>query len=79
MTGQQQLTIDVDRAVRGANIDEALGCCVQGGEVGSDEGGQHFVASVCHQAVVLGMPHIVFSGRVVLPSIIPGPHRSMLA
>ncbi len=65
------LTIDVDSSIRGPSIDEALSCGVQGGEVGSDERGQHSVAPVGHQAVVLGVPHIVLPCWVLLPPVVP--------
>lgn len=64
-------TVDVHCAVMGASIDVALGSAVHGGEVGSDEGGQHMVPSVCHQAVILGVLHKVLPGWVVLPPVVP--------
>ena len=76
-TGTCNLTIDVDRAVSRTSIDEALSCGVQGGEVCPDQGGQHFVASVSHQAVVLWVLDQVIPGWVLLPSIVPAdnPHQ----
>ena len=67
------LTKDVDRAISRASVDEALCCCVYGREVGPDEGSQDPMASVGHQAVVLGVPHIVRPSWVLLPPIIPVP------
>lgn len=71
------VTIDVDRAVGRASVDEALGCGVHGGEVCPDQGCQHFVASVGHQAVVLRVLDQVISSWVLLPSVVPAhsPHR----
>ena len=72
----QGRTIDVDRAISRASIDEALGCGVHGGEVCPDQGCQHFVASVGHQAVVLRVLDQVVSCWVLFPSVVPAyrPH-----
>ena len=70
-TSQCDFTIDVDRAISRASIDEALCCCVYGREVGPDEGGQNPMAPVGHQAVVLGVPHIMRPCWIFLPSIVP--------
>lgn len=58
-----------------ASIDVSLGSAVQGGEIGSDEGGQNMVAPVGHQAVVLRVLHHVLPGWVVLPPVVPAHHR----
>ena len=68
------LTINVNSTVSRASIDEALSCGVQGREVCTDQGSQHFVASVGHQAVVLRVLDQVVSGWVLFPSVVPA-HR----
>ena len=65
------LTINVNRAVGRASIDEALSCGVHGGEVCPDQSSQHFVASVGHQAVILRMLDQVVPGWILFPSVVP--------
>ncbi len=70
-TGRCDFTIDVDRAISRASIDEALCCCVYGREVGPDEGGQNPMAPVGHQAVVLWVPYVMCPCWIFLPPIVP--------
>lgn len=65
------LTVNVNRAVGRASINEALSRGVHGGEVCPDQSSQHFVASVGHQAVILRMLDQVVPGWILFPTVVP--------
>ena len=73
------LTENVNGAISRASIDEALSCGMHGREVRPDQGSQHFVASVRHQAVVLRVLDQMVSGWVLFPSVIPAHHPNLFA
>mmetsp|Transcript_31865 Transcript_31865/g.82485 ORF Transcript_31865/g.82485 Transcript_31865/m.82485 type:complete len:488 (+) Transcript_31865:196-1659(+) len=69
LAGEQ--VVDVDAALVGAGVDEALPRGDGGREVAADEGADDAVAVVRLEAHVLRVAHVVAARRVIHPAVVP--------